>query len=46
MEAAGFVDIEFRDQIIPVGAPWHPDPKTVEKGIWWKMAAEADLEGE
>ena len=44
MEAAGFVDIEFRDYVIPVGV-WHPDKDAAEVGLWWKMTLEMDLEG-
>ncbi|KAK3947672.1 S-adenosyl-L-methionine-dependent methyltransferase [Pseudoneurospora amorphoporcata] len=44
MEAAGFVDIEFKDMVIPVGV-WHPDKDAAERGLWWKMTLEADLEG-
>lgn len=44
MEAAGFVDIEFRDIQVPYGG-WHHDKEIAERGIWWKMAIESDLEG-
>ncbi|EGO58709.1 hypothetical protein NEUTE1DRAFT_144890 [Neurospora tetrasperma FGSC 2508] len=44
MEAAGFVDIQFRDIEVPLGV-WHPDKKAAERGLWWKMAVEADIEG-
>ncbi|EAA30119.2 S-adenosyl-L-methionine-dependent methyltransferase [Neurospora crassa] len=44
MEAAGFVDIEFKDIILPYGG-WHSDKELAEIGVWWKMAIEADLEG-
>ncbi|KAK3948617.1 S-adenosyl-L-methionine-dependent methyltransferase [Pseudoneurospora amorphoporcata] len=44
MEAAGFVDIEIRDIEIPLGI-WHPDKKAAERGLWWKMAVESDIEG-
>ncbi|KAA8620665.1 hypothetical protein SMACR_10106, partial [Sordaria macrospora] len=44
MEAAGFVDIEFKDMAIPVGV-WHPDKDSAERGLWWKMSIEMDLEG-
>ncbi|KAJ4405426.1 hypothetical protein N0V85_004680, partial [Neurospora sp. IMI 360204] len=43
MEAAGFVDIEFKDISVPIGV-WHPEKKEAEKGLWWKLAVEADLE--
>ena len=45
MEAAGFVDIQYRDIEIPIGV-WHPDKKAAEKGLWYKLALEADLEGQ
>ncbi|KAK3399751.1 S-adenosyl-L-methionine-dependent methyltransferase [Sordaria brevicollis] len=44
MEAAGFVDIEFKDIMCPLGV-WHPDKKAAERGLWYKLAGEADLEG-
>ncbi|KAJ4405424.1 hypothetical protein N0V85_004678 [Neurospora sp. IMI 360204] len=44
MAAAGFVDIEYKDYIIPIGL-WHPDKEAAETGLWWKLAIEADLEG-
>ncbi|KAH7629377.1 S-adenosyl-L-methionine-dependent methyltransferase [Sordaria sp. MPI-SDFR-AT-0083] len=44
MEKAGFVDITVKEFIIPVGV-WHKDKELAEKGIWWKMMMEADLEG-
>ncbi|KAK3338901.1 S-adenosyl-L-methionine-dependent methyltransferase [Neurospora tetraspora] len=44
MAAAGFVDIEYKDYIIPIGV-WHPEKETAESGLWWKLAIEADLEG-
>ncbi|KAK3399770.1 S-adenosyl-L-methionine-dependent methyltransferase [Sordaria brevicollis] len=44
MEEAGFVDIEFKDMVIPVGV-WHPDKDAAERGWWWKVTLEADLEG-
>lgn len=46
MEAAGFVDIQFKDyEISAGGGGWHPDPKAREKGLWYKLAAESDLDG-
>ncbi|KAJ4405422.1 hypothetical protein N0V85_004676 [Neurospora sp. IMI 360204] len=44
MEAAGFVDIEVVDIYCPWGV-WHPEKKAAERGLWYKMAVEADLEG-
>lgn len=44
MEAAGFVDVEFKDSQVPIGV-WHPDKVEAEKGLWWKLAIESDLEG-
>ncbi|KAA8622073.1 hypothetical protein SMACR_09972 [Sordaria macrospora] len=44
MEAAGFVDIEFKDIQCPVGV-WHPEKKAAERGLWYKLATEADMEG-
>lgn len=44
MEAAGFVDIEVKDYYIPLGV-WHKDKVLAEKGLWWKIHAESDLEG-
>ncbi|KAK3399766.1 S-adenosyl-L-methionine-dependent methyltransferase [Sordaria brevicollis] len=44
MEAAGFVDIQIKDIQCPMGV-WHPDPKAHERGLWYKMAIEEDLEG-
>ncbi|KAK3948608.1 S-adenosyl-L-methionine-dependent methyltransferase [Pseudoneurospora amorphoporcata] len=44
MEEAGFVDIQFKDIQVPMGV-WHPDKKAAEIGLWWKMAAESDLDG-
>ncbi|EGO58690.1 hypothetical protein NEUTE1DRAFT_120669 [Neurospora tetrasperma FGSC 2508] len=44
MEAAGFVDIEFKDIQCPMGV-WHPDKKAAERGLWYKIAVEEDLEG-
>ncbi|KAK1777732.1 S-adenosyl-L-methionine-dependent methyltransferase [Copromyces sp. CBS 386.78] len=44
MEAAGFVDIEFVDIQCPMGV-WHPEKKAAERGLWYKLAVEADLEG-
>lgn len=44
MEAAGFVDIEFKDIQVPVGV-WHPEKGPAEIGLWWKLSLEADLEG-
>ena len=44
MEAAGFVDIEFKDFRVNMGG-WGDDKEAAERGLWWKIAAEADLEG-
>ncbi|KAJ4395751.1 hypothetical protein N0V85_006446 [Neurospora sp. IMI 360204] len=44
MEAAGFVDIEVKEYYIPVGV-WHKDKELAEKGLWWKLHVESDLEG-
>ncbi|KAK3399765.1 S-adenosyl-L-methionine-dependent methyltransferase [Sordaria brevicollis] len=44
MEAAGFVDIEYKDYFIPVGG-WGDDKEAAERGLWWKMTLEADLDG-
>lgn len=44
MEAAGFVDIEFVGIQCPMGV-WHPEKKAAERGLWYKLAAEADIEG-
>lgn len=44
MEAAGFVNIEFKDIQVPLGR-WHPEKEALERGLWWKLALEADLEG-
>lgn len=44
MEAAGFVDIQYKDSTVPIGV-WHPVKEEAEKGLWWKMTIEADLEG-
>ena len=44
MEAAGFVDIEFQDIQVPIDV-WHPEKEEAERGLWWKLAVEADLEG-
>ncbi|KAJ4379949.1 hypothetical protein N0V85_008802 [Neurospora sp. IMI 360204] len=44
MEAAGFVDIEAKEYYIPVGV-WHKDKNLAEKGLWWKIMMESDLEG-
>lgn len=46
MEAAGFVDIQFRDIETPIGGGnWHPDKKANERGLWYKLAVESDIEG-
>ncbi|KAK3502284.1 S-adenosyl-L-methionine-dependent methyltransferase [Neurospora crassa] len=44
MEAAGFVDIEVKDYYVPLGV-WHKDKVLAEKGLWWKIHCESDLEG-
>ena len=44
MEAAGLVDIEFRDKRVPLGV-WHPDKKEAEIGLWFKLTIEADIDG-
>lgn len=44
MEAAGFVDIQSVDIQCPMGV-WHPEKKAAERGLWYKLAVEADLEG-
>lgn len=44
MEAAGFVDIEYKDIMVPLGV-WHPERAAAERGLWWKIALEQDLEG-
>ena len=44
MEAAGFVDIQYKDIQIPMGV-WHPDKKAAERGLWYKLAVESDLDG-
>lgn len=44
MEAAGFVDIQFKDIQVPAGV-WHPEKGPAEIGLWWKISVEADLEG-
>lgn len=44
MEAAGFVDIQVKEYYIPVGV-WHQDKNLAEKGLWWKIMMECDLEG-
>ncbi|KAK3946518.1 S-adenosyl-L-methionine-dependent methyltransferase [Pseudoneurospora amorphoporcata] len=44
MEKAGFVDITVKEFYIPVGV-WHKDKELAEKGLWWKMLMETDLEG-
>lgn len=44
MEAAGFVDIQYKDILCPIGV-WHKDKEAAEIGLWWKMTLEADLEG-
>lgn len=44
MEAAGFVDIQTKDFNIPLGI-WPEDKTEAEKGLWFKMAVESDLEG-
>ena len=44
MEAAGFVDIKFKDTLVPIGV-WHPDKTQAEIGLWWKIAVESDIEG-
>ncbi|KAH7625497.1 S-adenosyl-L-methionine-dependent methyltransferase [Sordaria sp. MPI-SDFR-AT-0083] len=44
MEAAGFVDIEIKDIMCPIGL-WHKDKEAAEIGMWWKMTIEMDLEG-
>ncbi|EAA30122.1 S-adenosyl-L-methionine-dependent methyltransferase [Neurospora crassa] len=44
MEAAGFVDIDFKDMMVPIGV-WHPDKDAAERGLWWKMTLDMDLEG-
>lgn len=44
MEAAGFVDIEVKDILCPIGT-WHPDKEAAERGLWWKMSLDMDLEG-
>ena len=44
MEAAGFVDVTIRDIEVPCGV-WHPNKKDAERGLWWKMTIESDLEG-
>ncbi|CCC14080.1 hypothetical protein SMACR_08391 [Sordaria macrospora] len=44
MEAAGFVDIEFKDFRCPMGT-WPSDKEEAEKALWQKFAVEADLEG-
>ncbi|KAJ4401583.1 hypothetical protein N0V85_005497 [Neurospora sp. IMI 360204] len=43
MEKAGFVDITVKEFYIPVGV-WHQDKELAEKGLWWKVCLEADLE--
>ncbi|CCC14086.1 hypothetical protein SMACR_08397 [Sordaria macrospora] len=43
MEAAGFVDIEFVGIQCPMGV-WHPEKKAAERGLWYKLVAEADIE--
>lgn len=45
MEAAGFVDIEYKDYFVPMGG-WGDDKEAAEKGLWCKITVEADLEGE
>lgn len=44
MEAAGFVDIEFKEYYIPCNS-WHKDKRLSELGTWWKISMESDLEG-
>ncbi|KAH7625488.1 S-adenosyl-L-methionine-dependent methyltransferase [Sordaria sp. MPI-SDFR-AT-0083] len=44
MEAAGFVDIEYKDYFVPMGG-WGDDKEAAEKGLWCKITVEADLEG-
>ncbi|KAK3399768.1 S-adenosyl-L-methionine-dependent methyltransferase [Sordaria brevicollis] len=44
MEAAGFVDIQYEDIQCPMGV-WHPEKKAAERGLWYKLAIEADLDG-
>ena len=44
MEKAGFVDITVKEFYIPIGV-WHKDKVEAEKGLWWKVAIETDLEG-
>ncbi|KAK1777731.1 S-adenosyl-L-methionine-dependent methyltransferase [Copromyces sp. CBS 386.78] len=44
MEAAGFVDIQVREYFIPVNT-WPEDKDLAEKGLWWKIMIESDLEG-
>lgn len=44
MEKVGFVDIVIKDIKVPISA-WPQDEKEREKGIWVKLAWEADLEG-
>lgn len=44
MEAAGFVDIQYKDIQVTLGI-WHPDKKAAEIGLWWKLAIESDIEG-
>lgn len=45
MEAAGFVDIQVKEYFLPVNT-WPEDKKLAEKGLWWKIMIESDLEGE
>lgn len=44
MEAAGFVDIQVREYVLPVG-PWPADKSLAEKGLWWRIMIESDLDG-
>lgn len=44
MAAAGFVDIQYKDYYVPMGG-WGNDKEAAERGLWWKIALEADLEG-
>ncbi|KAK3948610.1 S-adenosyl-L-methionine-dependent methyltransferase [Pseudoneurospora amorphoporcata] len=44
MAAAGFEDIRYQDYFIPMGG-WGSDKEAAERGLWWKIALEADLEG-
>jgi len=44
MEAAGFVDVQFRDYKVPF-TPWPADPKMQELGAWAKFATMQDIHG-